>query len=237
MFRKYYKFLSIFLTLVFCVIFLPIATEAIEPDERLEYDIKKFAMTVGSATFIYKGDVEIEGETAIFMQVTAQGFQFYDRENIYLDSQTLLPLVVKRELDIFGKEETIIEKYDQKTGKVVISGRKQDQGEEESTVIKHEHTIDNIYGFIYRYRKQGAFVKNETISIQLPTKKVIMKFVGEETIKWQGEKIKTDYVEDVDKNIKIWFSQDEQRIPYKINGAIGFGKTSMVLKKDSKVNP
>jgi hypothetical protein len=205
---------------------------AIEPGETVSYTIKKFGLPMGDAVFVYKGEVTLEGQQAIYLQVTAQGFQFYDQENIYLQKQTFLPIKVERKLDIFGKTESIIERYDHEAGTVTIYGRQEDQGEEKPTVIQHKGPIHNIYGFIYHYRIKGGFPKGEQMNIQLPTRRVSILRKGERVLRLHGKERRTDFLETRDKDIQVWFSQDRSKVPYQIKGAIGFGNTMLVLQKD-----
>ncbi len=236
MFMKSFNYLKVLGGLILFIHCYISVAGAFEVGEKLEYDIKKFGITVGTATFEFKGDATIEGQTTTLIQVIAKGFQFYDEENIYLNKETYFPFIVKRELNIFGKKESIIEKYDQAKGSVEISGRAENAKAGEVTRIQQKGVIDNIYGFIYRYRLKGSFKKGEPLIMQLPTRKVILNFVGEKNLKIAGKKVPTYYMEDTDKKIKVWFDQTQTKVPYKINGAIGLGKTSLLLKMDEKLN-
>ena len=72
--------------------------------------------------------------------------------------------------------------------------------------------------------------------MQLPTRKVILNFVGEKNLRIAGNKVPTYYMEDTDKVLEVSVDQTQTKVPYKINGAIGLGKTSLLLKMDEKLN-
>jgi len=201
--------------------------------EKIEYDIKKFGIKVGESTFEYKGEVQIENKQALWVTVIAKGLKFFDQEDIYLNPKTLYPIIVKRNINIFGKKEQIIEKYFQEKGILEISGQRK-KGDA-PTIIQKDSPIDNIYGFIYRYRMRGKFKRGEQLDIQLPTKDVAMTLLEDKRIKVAGRKYEAFYMEDKSRDIKVWFDKSKIKIPLRINGAIGFGETSMVFKKYNKI--
>src|SRR3989338_8561132 len=149
------------------------AFERIETGETIVYDIEKLKITVGEARLVYNGLVEINNSKALSLTVTATGFKFFDKEQIYLDPETFHPLLIKRNLDIFGKKEDIIEYYDAQKGKVRIV--KKAGGKTTQEVIENGGRFDNIYGYIYRQRLLGRFSPNDTYDLHLPTRDVRLK--------------------------------------------------------------
>lgn len=135
--------------------------------ETIHYDIKKLKLTVGEAMLVFNGTTEVAGQEVLWITFRAQGFKFLDEEQIYLDPETFFPLLIKRNLNIFGKEEKIVEFYDTHRGKVRIVKTVKDKTTEQ--IIENGKRFDNIYGFIYRTRQSGRFQKNEEISLHLPT--------------------------------------------------------------------
>lgn len=178
---KYYRHVLI-LTSLFLTLFLSNVTASDRrvplpflKGETITYDIKKLKLKVGEASLVFNGPVEVEGKQAISITFTAKGFKFYDEEQIYLDAETYYPIIIKRDLDIFGKKEKIIEYYDSKRGKVRIV--KTAKGKTSEQVIENGTQFDNIYGFIYRYRRLGRFNEGEEFRLHLPTDDVSLKLV------------------------------------------------------------
>lgn len=203
--------------------------DSIPTGERIVYDIKKLYLTVGKATLEYKGMVKLKDRPAVLITLKAEALKFSDYEEIFLDPVTFYPIVIKREVDWLGKKEMILEEYDQKNGIVKIT--KEVKGKRESQTIEKTAAIDNIYGFIYRYRDKGRFQLGEKLFMNLPTQEVSVTLLNKDNIKIGREKYDAYYMEGEPNGIQIWFSEGRNKFPLKINGAIGFGKTSLVFRE------
>lgn len=204
------------------------AFERIETGETIVYDIEKLKITVGEARLVYNGLVEINNRKALSLTVTATGFKFFDKEQIYLDPETFHPLLIKRNLDIFGKKEDIIEYYDAQKGKVRIV--KKAGGKTTQEVIENGGRFDNIYGYIYRQRLLGRFSPNDTYDLHLPTRDVRLKLKETGKIEVNDKRYIAFYIASEPKKYRVWFDNSPLKIPLKIDGAIGWGKMSMVFK-------
>ncbi|MDP8211972.1 MAG: DUF3108 domain-containing protein [Candidatus Zapsychrus exili] len=200
--------------------------------EIITYNIKKLGLKAGETTIVYGGPTKLDGKDTILITVTADGFNFFDEEKIYLDPVSFYPVVVKRNLNIFGNKEKINEYYDQQKSEVRIVNITK----KEELVIKKSGKIDNIYGFIYRYRNKGEFEIGKKIDMQLPTQDVSLSFKKRTTIKAAGLKYDAFYMQGNPGNIKIWFDLSDEKIPVRIDGAIGFGSTKMIMKRYEKAS-
>ena len=217
-------FLSVFFLLGTAVCAAPAPFSA---GEVITYDIKQGFMKVGRATLTFPGEVQYEGQRLFLIVFRADGFNFYDKEEIYLDPDTLFPVVVLRDLNIFGAKEKIREDYLQGAKKIYL--HKFARGKETQQVIAVDGAVDNIYGFIYRYRRSGSFRTGEDLDIVLPTQKLKIGIVRPQRIKAAGRKAASLYMESNPAKYKIWFSIDGRRIPFQISGAVGIANTVMVI--------
>ncbi len=197
------------------------------PGEIITYDIKQMGFKVGRATLTFPGEVQYEGRRLFLIVFRADGFNFYDQEEIYLDPDTFLPFVVLRDLNIFGRKEKIREDYLQQAKKIFI--HKFAGGKQTEQVITVEGAVDNIYGFIYRYRRSGSFRTGEDLDIVLPTQKLKIGIVRPQRIKAAGRKAASLYMESKPDKYKIWFSIDSRHIPLRIDGAVGIANTVMMI--------
>ncbi|HQP09997.1 MAG TPA: DUF3108 domain-containing protein [Candidatus Omnitrophota bacterium] len=195
--------------------------------ETVTYSIKKLKLTVGTATLTFHGLVSLNGREAVEILLTAKGFRFFDEEKIYLDPVTLYPIVIRRDLDIFGVKEKIDEFYDLERGKVRIV--KTAKGVTSEQTLTGSERFDNIYGFIYRYRRSGQLVAGEEFTLHLPMRDVKFKLVEHKKIRVANRDFDAYYMDSVPKKYKVWFDSGPQMIPLMIDGAIGFGHTSMVM--------
>ena len=204
------------------------------PGETIQYDIKKLKMRVGQASLAFQGLVSLEGQSAFLITFTSQGLKFFDEEKIYVDPRTFLPKRVERDLNIFGRKERIVEHYNAREGTVRIV--KTAQGKTTEQVIKRSVPLDNIYCFIFRYRAAGKFTAGETLQIHLPTKDV--QFQAQKLRKLQvGEKeINAHYLQSDPAQYRVWFDTGARKVPLRIDGALGFGNTAMILRSYTASN-
>ncbi len=224
-------FLSGFLLLGTAAFAAPVyaAPAPFRAGEVMTYDIKQGFIKVGRATLTFPGEVQYEGQRLFLIIFRADGFNFYDREEIYLDPDTFLPVVVLRDLNlnIFGGKQKIREDYLQQAKKIFIHKFAGNKGTEQ--VVAVDSPVDNIYGFIYRYRLSGSFRTGEDMDIVLPTQKLKIGIVRPERIKAAGRKAASLYMESKPDKYKIWFSIDGRHIPFQISGAVGMANTVMVI--------
>ncbi len=203
-----------------------------EKGEVITYAIKKLAVKAGEATLTFEGQAEINGQPVYLIVFKADGFNFYDEEKIYVAVDTFAPVKVLRDLNIFGNKEKITEEYFAKDGKIVIT--KVAGGKTTQEVINKQGQIDNIYGTIYRYRAFGTFAIDDTVQLRLPTKDIVLKLEKTVEIKTAGKKYQSFYMSSVPSQYQVWFDSSEQRIPLRINGAVGMANTAMNMKSYSK---
>ena len=200
--------------------------------EKITFSIKKMGLKVGEASLVFQGSTKLKEKEAFLIVFTANAINFFDEEEIFVDPQTFYPLMVKRDLNIWGKKEKIIEEYFPEKGMVKIT--KDADGKTSEQRIEKKGTLDNIYSFIYRYRAQGKFQIGDTLSLCLPTKEVLLKLRAMTKIKAAGGQFDAYYMTSDPAQYEVWFDHADQKIPLKINGAIGFGDTAMVMESYNK---
>ncbi len=197
--------------------------------EVLTYTIRKFGVKAGEAVIENKGMVDLGGAPRVLITFSSKGFNFFDHELIFADPHTLLPVRVERDLNIFGKKEKIIEFYDQEKYTVTIRKYK---GEEmvDEIVFQKDQPIDNLYCYIYRYRAHGRFAQGEKLGMHLPTKIVNFEIVRQEQIVALGRKNEAWFMRSTPNEYQVWFDAGDQKLPLRIDGAVGLAKTVMVLE-------
>ena len=157
---------------------------------------------------------------------SAQGFNFFDEEKIYIDPKTFLPLRVDRDLNIFGKKEKITEFYDARRGEVRIVKKAGKKVTEQ--VLRKKGFLDNIYCFIYRYRAFGKFQIGDKFIMNLPTTDIFIQLFKKQKVKALGRTLDAFYMQSNPKKYRIWFDSGSGKFPLRIDGAVGFGNTSMI---------
>jgi len=203
-------------------------------DEIIKYNIIKFGMKVGSATLEFHEKEKLDDKEVCLILFTATALNFFDEERIFIDPKTFYPIQIKRDLNIWGNKEKIIETY-LKSGKISIV--KEDcKGNISKQIIDKGTMTDNIYGVIYRYREQGAFEIGEEFKVNLPTKDINIKLIQEITISIGGKRYQSYYLTSKPKQYFLWFDTSKDKIPLRIDGAVGLKKTSMRMISYQKIN-
>jgi hypothetical protein len=192
--------------------------------ETIKYTIKKFGVG-GKATLVFQGQQKTAGTDTYLIVFTADGFNFYDEEKIYVDTKTFSPVSVVRDINIFGKKEKITEEYSD--GRIKIT--KVAGGETTVQTIEKKGRVDNIYGAIYRYRKSGSFKLGDQMSLRLPTIDITLKLSKMNKVATGGKKYDAYYMESVPSQYMVWFDTSPRKIPLRITGTAGMGKTNMVI--------
>ena len=136
--------------------------------------------------------------------------------------------MVKRDLNLWGKKEKITETYD---GQGTIKIVKDANGKITAQEIKKNGTIDNIYCFIYRFRMKNQFSLGESLVMNLPTKDIKIKLVKKMKLKAASKMYDTFFMQSDPKQYMVWFDAGENKIPIRIDGSTGLGKTSMVMRE------
>ena len=192
--------------------------------EVISYNIKSLGVSGGKATLTFEGLQDYNGKEVYLIVFTARAMNFFDEEKIYADKETFNPVAVTRDLNIWGKKEKITEEYDQEKGMIKIT-----KNEGAATVIGRPPPIDNIYCFIYRYRKSGNFKIGDSFAMTLPTKDVRIKLVKTTKVKAAGQVFDAYYMESDPGKYKVWLDAGPKRIPLRINGAVGINDTAMIM--------
>ncbi len=196
--------------------------------EKITYSIKQMGLKAGEAVLSFEGPVTRENKDFMLIVFKATGMNFMDLEKIYADPQTLLPQIVERDLNIFGKKEQIVEYYEPQNGKVRVV--KTAAGKSSEQVITKKGELDNIYCFIYRYRRDADFKIADSLAINLPTMDLQIKLEAQKEITTAGKKYQAFFMQSTPSKYKLWFDVSRQKIPLRIDGAVGVGSTTMTMK-------
>ena len=198
-----------------------------QPGETVTYAIKKLGVKAGEATLVFKGLEQHQGKSFYRISFTARAMNFLDEENIFVDPQTLYPVRVERNLNIFGRKEKILEIYDHVKGEIQII--KVFKGKETRQTLQKTGPVDNIYCFLYRFRQETAIDQKKSFEMKLPTKDVKLEFVKPDELKIGNKTYQTLYLQSDPKEYKLWFDSGAKKVPLRIDGAMGIASTSLVI--------
>ncbi len=197
--------------------------------EKIIYDINLGKICLGTSSFLRVDNQELNGKTVNVMIFQTHLAHFTDKEIIYTDPQTLLPLRVERNITNLMLRENIIEDYDQKEFIVTIN-KKKTIGFDEQFVIKKDEPINNAILMPQYVRRLAELNIGKEFTANLPTRKITIKLISIDEIKVPAGTFKAYHFESTPRQIEIWISADQQRIPVKIQDTGKFGYT-LLLKE------
>ncbi|MFC1594399.1 DUF3108 domain-containing protein [Candidatus Omnitrophota bacterium] len=195
--------------------------------ERYVYAVKMTGLRVGTAELVYEGLSQLEGRDVVVITLTTKITNFFDEERIFADAETFLPVRIERTIRRLGLSENIVEEYSQDENTVTIiknEGKRQTQ-----QVITSDAPLQNIISLIYLLRSDAIFASDDIIEVNLPLKKVQFSLAGSKQVAVPEGKYQAQVIQSVPRKYTIWLSDDEYKTPLRIDGAVGFAKTNMML--------
>jgi hypothetical protein len=197
--------------------------------EELVYRVDFLGITMGYARFRYDGKVSIEGKTMYHLNVRAWTsgvlsfiYPINDTIDYYLDAETILP--IRQEFTHAEREKDDVAFYDQETGKITYRFR------QSGKIRKEVTTIPSIYdpvsvAYYFRWKDLGFENRPRNMYGGRKVYQVSSRILGYERIHTEHGDVDTIVVLPVirrdgkpdDKgDLKIWFSNDERRVPVRL---------------------
>lgn len=196
------------------------AGEAFYIGEEMLYDVKLGGVKLGTALFRRPADNRIIFETDVV--------NFHDSEVIYANPKTLLPLRIERKVTNWLNCEEIVEEYNQKEFTVTIT--RGAASKESPVVIKKEGPVQNAILLPHYVRRIPEIKTDYTLDVHLPLRDFEIKLASIEKIQVPAGIFETYHFVSAPRQIEIWISNDERRIPLKLQGIGAFNYT-LVLKE------
>lgn len=196
--------------------------------EKITYEVKFGKLNLGTAVFSQLKNVKFNGRLLNVMLLETKLAHFTDRETIYLDAQTFLPVKIERDILNWFTKEKITEDYDQKNFSVTI--KKQGLMKKGTLVIKKDGPIQNAVVLPQYVRHIVKLEPGRILVANLPTRRYEIELVSVDEITVPAGNFKAYHFQSRPKQIEIWISADQRRIPLKILSTARFGY-SMEFKK------
>lgn len=195
--------------------------------ESITYHIRYKNLNIGESRFTHHSRINQEGRELNILTFETKLSNFFDKETIYTDPHTMLPVRVEREIVSLLSREKITEDYDQINYLVHIKKRKGKN--QQILTLKNTAPINNPILLPYYLRNLPNLNVGQTLTINLPSRSLIMNIARMENIVIPAGSFQAYYIESIPKKIEIWISADKKRIPLKIKdtGALGY---TMIMK-------
>lgn len=190
--------------------------------ERIIYEITP----VGRAEYKDLGTVELQGKMVNLITFRTQVLGFVDTEKIYSDPETLLPLLVERDITMLTGKEYLTEVYRPGDCALTITKYKNKKKVEEYN-YREEGPLHNAILLPFQLRNIPNLDIGWSMEIRLPDKFVV-KLVGIEEVSVLAGDFIAYHFTSTPKKFEIWITKDEPRVPVKIKGLGIFGYTLLM---------
>lgn len=240
-----YTFITIFL---FLTTWLTVAQEsAFQAGESFKFRISYGFINAGEAT-LNLSTTNYNGKSVYHAKgigyttgITKQLFKVEDDYQSYFDIITGKPYKFIRKINEGGYIKNQEGIFDQTKGTVLVKDFKNNTQKTFNVTPNIQDIISSFYYF-RNHEKINKLAKGQTLEIDMffddETYKFKLKFVGKEEIKTKFGKIKTlrfiPYVQSgrvfkADESLTLWVSDDENKIPLKIQASLMVGSLKAEL--------
>ena len=202
--------------------------------DKLVYSVFFNGVLSGYIEWEYRGRQKVDGVTVDVLSVNSDTnifnlLELDSKERVFLDSQTLLPIKVERDIVFFGKKEIIEETYDQERGEIKIKRKNSKEPEE---MLSQDTPIHNILELLYFFPQDVALEPDQWMIFNLPTQKIRIKMVKERVLKMNGIDWDTYFlVGRGAKRFSLWLDKEE-KMPLRLEFISLAGKITVVRKED-----
>ncbi|MEK6697073.1 MAG: DUF3108 domain-containing protein [Candidatus Deferrimicrobiota bacterium] len=197
--------------------------------EELVYRVDFIGITMGYARFRYRGKVSIAGKPAYHLNVRAWTsgilsyiFPINEMIDYYLDAETLAP--IRQEFTQREQEKDDVALYNQETGRITYRYR------QSGKIRKQVDTIPSVYdpvsvAYYFRWRDLGVENRPRNVYAGRKLYQISSRVLGNERIRTEHGEVDTiailplirrDGKPDDKGDLKIWFSNDERRVPVRL---------------------
>lgn len=195
--------------------------------EELVYDVKMGSIRLGSAVFRRLPSEMVGGMRLQVMSFETDLARFKDTELIYSDPETFLPVRVERDIRNWLSREKITEYYDQQAHTLTVVKHKGTR--EEKVVLEKDGAIQHPILLPHYVRGLPKLEVGERFQVTLPKRAFSIAITAIEDVVVPVGDFKAYRFESTPRQIAIWISADEKRLPLKIQG-VGVFNYVFVLK-------
>lgn len=199
--------------------------------EKFNYKVNFNGIYVGRIEWEYSGRLGIDNKLVDVLSLSPNVkilklFSIQTEEKLYIDSNTHLPLKVERQVKFFGKQEKILEEYNQKENYVKIT--KVDAKGTEEKIIELKAPIHNMIALLYFFPKDIKLRLGESFSFNLPTQKMRIKVTALKMLDTTKGSYEVYVLEGRPRKFKVWLEK-EKRIPLRIEFPVMLGRITIFI--------
>lgn len=190
--------------------------------ESIRFGAYSNGIKVGSGSLIYRGEEALGLSHVQHVEFEVSSFTVNDRENVYGSIDFSSPVLVNRNVGLFGRDEVITENYASDRKSVKIS-KKVNDAPAVTQELSSRGELNNVLLYIYKLRNDPHFKVGKSYKITLPTQAFELIVKDERNLRVPLGVFRTFYIESNPPKYKIWLKTDKARTPIRIQGFIGAG--------------
>jgi hypothetical protein len=223
---KQFKINFISAIFLFCIIFCAGQSYAQEPLETIYYNIKP----VGACVYQDFGPVEYRGSKANLIVFTTNMPGFEDKEVIFSETETRLPIFVNRDISLLFRKEHITEEYSSRDFSLKVT-KFQKGREVDEYFLKKNGPLQNAILLPFSLRDAPELKIGSIFNVIL-LKEFEVKVESVEDVVVPAGKFKAYHFTSSPNKFEIWISADNDKLPVKIKG---LGALPYVLEMKERV--
>jgi hypothetical protein len=216
----------------------PLPLNVFPDGERLRFGVYSNGIKAGEGEMLYVGVDEASGAPLQHLLFRVSTFSVRDQEDILGTIDFLAPVRVKREVRVFGKDESIQEAYAPDHRSVTIHKTVKGKAVEDNKIAS-QNDLGNVLLLVYRLRNDPSLAVGRSYDINLPTQQFKIKVMDKRMLKAPLGRFEVYYLESTPPKFKIWLKTTPDRLPLRIQGLIAGGMlylaTTNVSVDSSKV--
>ncbi len=197
--------------------------------EELVYRVDFIGITMGYARFRYQGKVSFDGRPLYHLNVRAwtSGVLSYiypinETIDYYLDVETIAP--IRQVSTKAEREKDDVAVYDQETGKITVRYRQSGEIRKEVTTVPSVYDPVSV-AYYFRWKDLGVEDRPRNLYGGRKLYQISSRILGHERIRTEHGDVDTivvlpiirrDGKPDDKGDLKVWFSNDERRVPVRL---------------------
>jgi hypothetical protein len=193
----------------------PELPEADRTGETMVFDVMFGKIKIGTSVYRRMQDRDLDGRRLQVRTFETDCARLKDREEIYSDPATFLPVRVNRQISSMMLKEQIVEEYDQEQFVLTIT---KDKPGTRPEVIRRDNPLQHPILLPHYIRDLPELKVGQVFQVDLPGRSFSVALKGIEDVTVPMGSFRSYRFESTPRQIVIWISADELRLPLKIQG-------------------
>ncbi len=205
-----------------------LADNVFKKGETIIFGVYSKGIKVGSGKMVYHGIKNVGGQDLQHITFNISTFSVKDEEDVFGSLDFSSPVVIYRDVHLFGRHEIIQEEYatDARSLKILKSINNKPVPE---VVVHSKEPMTNVLLLIYSLRNEKTLKTGASFKIVLPTQAFELKVQSSRKIKVPKGSFDAAYLESYPSKYKVWLDSGKEKLPVRIQGLAAGGMMYLAL--------